>query len=74
VRARGYNMARPKSRYGRGEHPNSRANLRKFGTLTEKEQHKLSVKGGKVSGEVRRNGFKQLNYKQAIELIRASET
>lgn len=46
-------MARPKSEYSRGEHPNSRANLRPFGTLPREEQRKLSVKGGKKSGHTR---------------------
>lgn len=44
----------------RGEHPNSRANLKPFGELTEKEQRKISQAGGKASGEARAV-YKSLN-------------
>lgn len=44
----------------RGEHPNSRANLKPFGELTEKEQRKISQAGGKASGEARAI-YKSLN-------------
>ena len=37
----------------RGEHPNSRANLRPFDTLTEKQQRKIRSKGGKASVEAK---------------------
>lgn len=64
-------MARPKSRYGRGEHPNSRRNLRPFGTLTDEEQRRLSIKGGKASGKSRGlyPAFRKGNYKEFMECL-----
>lgn len=44
----------------RGEHPNSRANLKPFTELTEKEQRKIARAGGKASGEARAV-YKSLN-------------
>lgn len=37
----------------RGEHPNSRANLKPFSVRTEKEQREIRSAGGKASGETR---------------------
>lgn len=44
----------------RGEHPNSRANLKPFNELTESERRKMASKAGKASGEARAV-YKSLN-------------
>ena len=44
----------------RGEHPNSRANLKPFNELTENERREMASKAGKASGEARAV-YKSLN-------------
>lgn len=51
----------------RGDNPNSRANLKPFGTLPEKEQRKIQEKGVKASVESRKTlGTFKAAYKRTM--------